>query len=51
MVPRTRQDSLDLRHKIMSTEMRDMGVGIADTADGKGFVCVTSDGCLSLRLN
>ena len=33
-------DSLVLRHKMMNTEMRDMGVGIADTADGNGFVCV-----------
>lgn len=33
-------DSLVLRHKIMNTEMRDLGVGIADTADGNGFVCV-----------
>ena len=33
-------DSVVLRQKMMNTEMRDMGVGIAETADGKGFVCV-----------
>jgi hypothetical protein len=33
-------DSVVLRHRILSSAMRDIGIGIADTADGKGFVCV-----------
>lgn len=33
-------DSVDLRHRIMNAAMRDIGIGISGTTDGKGFVCV-----------
>lgn len=33
-------DSVALRHRILDPAMRDIGIGIADTADGEGFACV-----------